>query len=351
MSPVFRSLCVALGGLLATVVAQAWDYEGHRIVNQVALAALPADFPAFAREPATAERILHMANVPDRWRNVDPWLRQTGGSWTDHFLDVEQLTAAGLDPRTVPSDQLDFAVQFAAARAANADKFPAIDPTRNTDHTREWPGFSPWAIAENFHRLRSAFGYLKAYQEVGGTPAEIANAQADVIYAMGLLGHYVGDSAQPLHTTEYHNGWTGPNPHGYTTWPRFHSWVDGGFVAKAGIKAGDVVTRATPAEMIPLTPRADGRDPVFVAAMDFILAQNALVEPLYQLEKSGQLGNGENPVTPEAREFFIGQFLKGGEMLARLWVTAWKAAPVDAYWREQLVRRQMAAGAAPKANP
>ena len=27
----------------------AWDYDGHRIVNQLALATLPADFPGFAR--------------------------------------------------------------------------------------------------------------------------------------------------------------------------------------------------------------------------------------------------------------------------------------------------------------
>ena len=28
--------------------AGAWDYEGHYIINQLALASLPANFPAFA---------------------------------------------------------------------------------------------------------------------------------------------------------------------------------------------------------------------------------------------------------------------------------------------------------------
>lgn len=353
MHKLFRPLGAGLVALLAAAAAHAWDAEGHRIVNRLALHSLPADFPAFARDAAATERVLHMANVPDRWRNVDPALRQVGGSWTDHFLDLEQLPDAGLDPRTVPSLRLDFALVFAAGRIAHAEKFPAVDPARNSGHASEWPGFAPWAITENFHKLRSAFGYLKAYQDLDGTPSEIANAQADVLYAMGLLGHSVADCAQPLHTTNRHNGWVGPNPNGYTTWSRFHSWVDGGFVAKAGITVADLQSRVTLAEPIPLPPRADGRDPMFVAMMDYVIATHAQVEPLYALEKSGQLGNKpESAVTPEARAFFEQRLLTGGQMLARLWVTAWKSAPLDTYLRESLVRRQTrAAEAAVGANP
>ena len=95
--------CLGLTALLLAPAAFGWDYEGHRFVNQLGLAALPADFPSFVREPANAERIAFLAGEPDRWRNVDPWLRQSGGSWTDHFIDVEQLPDAGLDPRTVPN--------------------------------------------------------------------------------------------------------------------------------------------------------------------------------------------------------------------------------------------------------
>lgn len=348
MFSLLRPLLMPLALAAAVPRAHAWDYEGHRTVNQLALAALPADFPAFVREPAAMERVLHLANVPDRWRNVDPTLKQVGGSWTDHFLDLEQLPDAGLDPQTVPSYRLDFALLFAAGRIAHAERFPAVDPAKNQGHVNEWPGFAPWAITENFHKLRSAFGYLKAFQELGGTPAEIANAQADVIQAMGILGHNVADCAQPLHTTNHHNGWVGDNPHGYTKWPKFHSWVDGGFVAKAGLKAEELLTRVTPAEPLPLSARADGRDPVFVVAMDYLLATHTKVEPLYQMEKAQLLGNRpELPVTPEAREFFSTQFLTGGQMLARFWVTAWKSAPLDTYLREQLVRRQMAAAAAP----
>lgn len=338
-----RSAFCGLAALLA-VTASAWDFTGHRIVNRLALESLPADFPAFVREPDAVGRILHAANIPDRWRNVDPFLRQNGGSWTDHFCDIEQLPAAGLDPRTVPSYRLDFALMFAAGRAAHAGSFPPIDPARNSGNTSEWPGFAPWAITENFHRLRSAFGYLKAYLEIGGTPEEVANAQADAVFYMGLLGHSVGDCAQPLHTTNNHNGWVGDNPRGYTMWNRFHSWCDGGLIAKAGLEAGELLPRVTAADPIPLPGRSDGRDPAFVVAMDYLLEQHTRVEPLYQLEKDGLLGNRpDTEVSAAGREFFSQQLLAGGHMLARLWVTAWKSAPLDTYLREQLVRRQTAA--------
>jgi hypothetical protein len=351
-------------GLLVLLppAAQAWDYTGHRIVNTLALASLPADFPAFVRQPANAARVVYLGNVPDRWRNVDPWLRQSGGSWTDHYLDVEDLPAAGMDPLTVPSLRFDFAVAFAAGRAAHAASFPSIDPARNTDHTREWAGFAPWAIAEAFGRLRSAFGYLKAYREVGGTPEEIANAEADVLYAMGVMGHYVGDCAQPLHTTIHHNGWAGANPNGYTTWRGFHSWIDGGLLAKAGLKADQLLPRMGTIAPLPMPVRPDGRDPVFVAAMDYILAQHALVEPLYRLDKEGRLGNEQEktagrderdkqfpgPVDAAGRAFIEGQLLAGGRMLGRLWLTAWQSAPLDTYLRTQLARR---AGLPPPAAP
>jgi hypothetical protein len=339
--------------LIAGVSLFAWDYEGHRMVNQLALASLPADFPAFVREPAAAERIAFLSGEPDRWRNVpDLPLRHYNGM--DHYCDLEQLADAGLDAATVPSLRYEFAAQFAAGRAAHAGKFPPVEPTKNTDHSREWPGFSPWAITEYYGKLKSAFAYLKAFDEAG-TPEEIANARADIIYLMGVMGHYVADSAQPLHTTMHHNGWVGPNPNGYTTWPGFHAWIDGGFGFKAGIKLGELVPRVTPAQLLALANQPDGRDPVFVDVMNYLLAQNQLVEPLYQLEKAGKLSNDREkaernrqfpgPVDAGGRAFVEGQLLKGGEMLGALWLTAWKQAGPDVYLRAQLLKRQAAPAA------
>jgi hypothetical protein len=325
--------------------AAAWDYAGHRIVNQTALASLPADFPAFVREPAAAERIAFLAGEPDRWRNVtDLPIKHANG--LDHYIDLEELPHAGLDPATVPSLRMEFALAFAAGRAAHADKFPAVDPTKNADHTREWPGFAPWAVAEYYGKLKSGFSYLKVYEELG-TAEEIANARANLVYVMGVMGHIVGDLAQPLHTTVHHHGWAGENPHGYTQVTKIHSWIDGGLIARTGITVEDVRPGVQAAGVQPTMPGDDGRDPIFAAVMDYLVAQNARVEPLYQLEKAGKIGP-ESADLAEGRAFVCEQLRVGGEMLGTLWRTAWENTVPDVYLRDQLLKRR--AGATPVAK-
>lgn len=338
---------MSTGRFLAAAIAlafgsslHAWDYAGHRMVNQAAIAALPPDFPAFVREPAAVERIAFLAGEPDRWRNVpDLIMKQSGGSWSDHFCDLEMLPDAGLDPAGVSSFRYDFIVAFAKGRAANAGKFAPIDPAKNADHTEEWPGFAPWAIAEYYVRLRSAFSYLKVFEEIG-TPEEIANARANAIYTMGVMGHYVGDIAQPLHTTIHHAGWVGENPHGYATWKGFHSWIDGTFLAQVGVRYDDVARDLPVAQPISIAPREDGREPLFVAVMDYLIAQNAQVEPLYRLEKAGHLkADGTGDPGP-GRDFLVRQLRTGSGMLANIWVTAWRNAVPDVYLRTALLKRQ-----------
>lgn len=337
-----RLAFVALLGIAVVPASQAWDYEGHRLVNQVALAALPQDFPAFVRTRNNAERIAFLAGEPDRWRNApDLPLQQANGM--NHYLDMEDIPAAGLDFATISSLRYEFALQFAAGRAAHPQNFPPINQKINADHTREWPGFLPWAVAEQFGKLRSEFSYLKVLQELG-TPSEIANAQANIVYTMGVMGHYVGDSSQPLHTTIHHHGWMGPNPHGYTTWTGIHAWIDGGLINKAGIKLPELKAKVSPAMLISLAPRADGRDPVFVAELGFLQAQNHEVEPLYALHKAGKLGDRDQPVSPEARAFIDDQLVRGGEMLASIWATAWHEAVEDKYLRHALEIRQARGG-------
>jgi hypothetical protein len=157
---------------------------------------------------------------------------------------------------------------------------------------------------------------------------------------MGVMGHYVGDCSQPLHTTTHHHGWVGPNPNHYTTWTGIHAWIDGGFLAKAKVTFDELKPRIQVAEALSLAPQPDGRDPMFVNVMDYILAQNGKVEPLYQLEKAGKLGHHEQPIVPEGREFIDGQLVTGGEMLARIWVTAWRTSTPDPYLRGVLANRK-----------
>ena len=327
--------------LLAAVTASAWDYEGHRMVNQLALAALPADFPAFVREPANAERIAFLAGEPDRWRSVgDLPLKNFNG--VDHYLDLEQLGDAGLTPDTVSSLRYVFVTQFAAGRVVNPSNYTTFDPTKNSERSREWPGFAPWAISEYYGKLKGAFSYLKAFEEAG-TPDEIANAKANIVYIMGVMGHYVGDCAQPLHSTIHHNGWVGEkNPNGYTKWSGLHGWIDGGFIAKAGIKTEAILPQVVPAQSLVLPPvGADGRDPFFAVVMNYLVEQNKLVAPLYALEKKGVFKAEVAATSVEGQDFIKARLLTGGEMLGAIWLTAWKNSRPDTYLSDQLLKRSV----------
>lgn len=347
----FSSPALVAAVLLAACLPRlfAWDYEGHRNVNQLALAGLPEGFPAFVRTPDAAERIAFLSGEPDRWRNV-PDLPVRHANAPDHYFDMEDIADAGLTLAELSEFRHVFTVQLASGRAAHPEHFPAIDPEKNKDHTRELIGYLPWAIVEHYGKLKSAFSYLKAFEEAG-TPEEIANAQANIVYLMGVMGHYVGDGAQPLHTTKHHNGWVGDNPHGFTTWNKFHSWIDGGFPAQAGVKFTDLAPRARPARLLASAATATGagappptRDLIFSEVLAYLENQHTRVEPLYALEKTGALKADGTPGSTDGKAFIEEQLLRGGEMLASLWLTAWRTAPVDVYLRTRLVERQ---GAAP----
>ncbi|MSU57025.1 MAG: hypothetical protein EXS35_02385 [Pedosphaera sp.] len=342
-----KILASTMLSLLLTTAARAWDYEGHRTVNQLALAALPKDFPAFALTPDAKERIAFLAGEADRWRNQGDGRKPTDDivlshfNGPDHYIDLEQLEDYGLTPEAVPIFRHEFTAKLALARAAHPDKFEPIEPAKNKDHTRELVGFAPWAITEYCGKLRSGFSYLKAFQNHGGTPAEIANAQQNILYVMGVMGHYVGDCAQPLHATKHHHGWVGANPNGYPTNSSFHGWIDGGFFKKSGgIHVDALSAKIRPAKIVgdPTKP-----EDLFRQVMAYVVGTQKLVEPLYKLEKEKKL-SPESADVKAGRDFLNTQLVRGGQMLGDLWFSAWQQATEDAYLTRALNERNTPKG-------
>jgi hypothetical protein len=187
--------------------------------------------------------------------------------------------------------------------------------------------------------LKSAFAVLKAYEEAG-TPDEIENARANVVHYMGVMGHFVGDAAQPLHTTRHFNGWVGPNPNGYSTSKGFHSWIDGGYLSRVPVNGEVLEHRLRRARLLREAGRATAQPSIFSEAVSFIRAQHKLVEPLYQLDRTGRL-SPDQPQGREGRAFFERQFLTAAQMLGDLWLTAWREATIDTHLRSRLARRKL----------
>jgi hypothetical protein len=311
--------------------AAAWDYEGHRLIARLALRTLPPEFPAFVRAPEAIERVAFLSGEPDRWRNT-PDLPFAHVNKPDHFFDIDELGGYGLTAEGLSPFRYEATVQFAGRHAGKTD------PARDPDLTRGRIGFLPWTIVEYQGRLKSGFSYLRAFEQ-GGTQDEISNAQQNVLYAMGLMAHFVGDAVQPLHATRHFNGWVGENPNGYNTNRTFHSWIDGGFPARLALDLELLVPRLRPARRLSVAGKGANSTNLFPAIIRLIQQSYEKVEPLYRLDRDGKLSSRQP--SAEGREFIVQQMIEGAQVLGDLWITAWQDAPQDFYLRGQLERRRL----------
>lgn len=291
------ALIVLASVLLHASFASAWGNEGHRIINRLAAASLPADAPAFLRSQAAIEEIEYLGPEPDRWRSPgEPELNAAQAP--EHFIDLELADVLGPLPRR----RLDFeASVFAAGQRP------------------EKIGLQPWAATEVYERLKAA---LREYRRLSAAHEDTQQVEQAAIFYAGWLGHYVGDASQPLHTTVQYNGWTGPNPNGYTTEHKIHWQFEGPFVG-ANLHETDAQPRMTPAHAI------DGD--VFAEYVRYIRRSALYVDRVYQLEKRGGF-NGQG--TQESRDFTADRLAAGASMLRDMIYSAWlesaKAVP-DTY--------------------
>ena len=205
----------------------------------------------------------------------------------------------------------------------------------------ELSGFLPWAITEKLPKTAVEFSdTLNALETHGGTPAEIADAKADVIYVMGFMGHFVGDASQPLHTTMHHHGWVGNNPNNYTTAASFHSWIDGGFYHKTGGIDVKKLTEKNPSGADDRRSRGAGRG--------FSLRQWISSWPRTRwwnryTSWKRTISSRRTATPTEGRAFLDAQIVKSGQFLGDLWYTAWATAPEDTYLERDLQNRAAAA--------
>ena len=290
--------------LLTIQPAFGWGSDGHMLINRLAGAALPADVPAFLRSPAALDALEYYGPEPDRWRSsAEPEL--SAAQAPEHFIDLEWADLAGPLPRR----RYDFIRALAAAQPAHPD-IPL---------TPEKVGLQPYVTDEVFERLESAF---RDYRTLVAAKQDTKPSEAEIVFLAGWLGHYVADGSQPLHTTIQYNGWTGPNPHGYTTEHRIHSLFETAFV-HANVKPADIQPLVAAAKPVVLKD-------VFVDYLAYLRHTSTMVEQTYQLEKAGAFtGTG----TPASKAFVDERLAAGAIELRDIIYTAWikSADPVPAY--------------------
>jgi hypothetical protein len=143
--------------------ASAWGFFGHRTITQIAIYELPAPMQAFYYRHMA--ELVRQSTAPDERRNDDP------SEGPKHFIDMDHYSED--DPFSKVPREYDKAVE----------KYSA-------DTLKKY-GTVPWVILEMKDNLVTAF--------------RDKDTLAILKYS-AELGHYIGDSFVPLHTTINYDG-------------------------------------------------------------------------------------------------------------------------------------------------
>jgi S1/P1 Nuclease len=305
-----------IGGVVRFVVAAAmvpvmmvqpslaWGTDGHKMINRLAAANLPKDIPAFLRNGNALDTMEYLGPEPDRWRNrAEEDL--VAAQAPEHFIDLEWADLVG----PLPKKRYDFIRALEKAQAAHPD-IPL---------TPEKVGLQPYVTEEIFERLKVG---MREYRKLLAAGEDTKPAETAILYYAAWLGHYVADGSQPLHVTIQYNGWTGPNPNGYTTEHKIHSQFESVFVS-ANVKPSDVAQLVAAAQPKVLTDE-------WVDYMDYLRHSGSLVEKTYQIEKAGGFAGAG---TPEGKAFTEERLAAGAIQLRDMIYTAWvrSADPVQEF--------------------
>jgi hypothetical protein len=263
----------------------AWGEKAHLMINRLAIDRVAPQLPEFMKYSRAT--IIYNGYEPDRWREEANSPMQIAEA-PEHFLNTELWGAIS----TLEPDRYAFMNSLVRRK---------VD-LRNV-------GYLPYAILENYGRLKNAFRQTRK----AATAQDAAAAQADAIHYAGVLGHYVADASQPLHTSIHFNGWLDsvPNPKNFTRDRMLHSRYESGYVNRA-LEDSIVIPKM-------VAPRRL-RD-VSGAIKEHLQQTFMDLEPMYELEKGGEF-NPEMPRT-KGTAFIATELARAATMLSSLWYTAW----------------------------
>ena len=316
-----KRLAVALAALTlgaavvaAPAVVSAWGSTGHRLIGVAAMRGLPEELPAFLRTPAAAAEIGELSREPDRTKGGgQPHDRERD---TAHFVDMIEdgriMTEQGMSIDALPRLKSEYDAALLAAGIKVDDA-----------------GYLPYAIMDGYQQLVRDFATWRVLYAAEGRESDPGKRawyredrirrEALILRDIGYLGHFVGDAAQPHHTTIHYNGWNRdtPNPEGFTTSRQTHGVFEGAFTSR--------VARLDGVEAAMAPPALDGFD-LRARVPAYLRTTLAEVTPFYRLEKAGGFRDSD----ARGAAFVTARLAAGASELRDLIVLAWRDAADDA---------------------
>ncbi len=181
-------LALILFVFFATSKVFAWGKQGHAIINQTAALILAdSENKDFLREHAFD--LSYFANVPDiAWKQEKTYNIEA----PQHFMDLEVFE------REIKIKKSKGPYKVDEAFFLDREEFEAKYPHISLKAGRSW-----WRTREIFDLLHKQSDFLADSKM---SVKERHSLQAQWLVLAGVLGHYVGDLAQPLHLTENFDG-------------------------------------------------------------------------------------------------------------------------------------------------
>lgn len=178
-----NTLIIALTILIPSS-ALAWGKRGHQTVCETA-ALLVAQEPKAEFLKARSFDFGYYCNVPDFiWKREKTYALER----PQHYMDLDVFDAEFKKKPEIKNP-------FDLSRKDFEKAFPEIN---------ENMGRAFWRVRELNDKLTSITDQLKALPE--SKKKERQALQEKWLVLAGVMGHYIGDLSQPLHTTENHDG-------------------------------------------------------------------------------------------------------------------------------------------------
>jgi hypothetical protein len=289
---------ILMPGVLLFAVSSAfgWGSKGHKMINRLAMESLPANMPAFFRRSRSIGEVEYLGPEPDRWR-VERDLNSAQAP--EHFIDLELADAAAL--AGLPERRFEFVGDLYKAQAAHSQMAEKFAP--------EKVGLLPWQANEWFERLAVDMREYRMRTEAHGSTKSVEQA---ILFDAGILGHYVADGSQPLHTSINYDGWAQQeNPEGFSRARGIHGEFETTFV-DANVRTGDVRPLVSDSVQVLAHPFQD-----FLA---YLRASHGQVEEVYRLQKQGGF---DGAGSAQSRTFTEERLAAGAVMLRDMIYTAW----------------------------
>jgi len=167
------------------------------------------DGPVFLR--GYADYVGASATLPDSWRLSSGPFSKIGED-PNHGWFREQFAF----PRPLPRSRYEFVLALYRQYLRIKDSDPKTAERTNV----RWTGTLPDAAMEAYGHLIAGMRLLR---QARAAETETRFLEQICAFYAAWMGHYIGEGAQPLHTSVNSDGWRGPNPKNYTRDSRWRS--------------------------------------------------------------------------------------------------------------------------------